>query len=97
MLDKAYDDKLIRLKPHEIVHFAPNPEEAIRWVEDHGHDTSVPKVSRRSSTVKRSSFYNAAPSEDEEKMESLKEWSNRGLTFIAGLAFGVVLSSYIRR
>lgn len=33
ILDHAYDDELIRLPPHEIVHFAPSAEAAVRWIE----------------------------------------------------------------
>ena len=33
MLERAWDDKLTKLPPEQIMHFADTPEEAIRWVE----------------------------------------------------------------
>jgi len=59
MLDRAYLDKLIKLKPEEIVHFVPTAEAAIRWVEAQGKaklDGLQPKLKRRASVMKRSSF-----------------------------------------
>jgi hypothetical protein len=34
MLVRAWDDKLIKLRPEQMVHFADTAEEAIRWVEE---------------------------------------------------------------
>lgn len=33
MLNRAWDDKLTKLKPDEIVHFASTAQEAVEWVE----------------------------------------------------------------
>jgi hypothetical protein len=33
MLERAWEDKLTKLPPEQIMHFADTPEEAIRWVE----------------------------------------------------------------
>jgi hypothetical protein len=99
MLEKAYEDQLIKLKPHEIVHFASTPEEAIGWIESEMESHSkvgIPKIARKSSTVNRSSFYSAAPLEDGDTVVPLSPWSRLGLTFAAGLACGVALS-YARR
>ena len=62
MLERAYEDELIKLKPHEIVHFASSSEEAIRWVEDDAAGktlTKLPSPARRSSALRKSSFYHS--------------------------------------
>ena len=34
MLQRAWDDKLTKLRPEQIMHFADSAEEAIQWVEE---------------------------------------------------------------
>eukprot|EP00339_Tiarina_fusa_P001771 CAMPEP_0117026780 /NCGR_PEP_ID=MMETSP0472-20121206/19655_1 /TAXON_ID=693140 ORGANISM="Tiarina fusus, Strain LIS" /NCGR_SAMPLE_ID=MMETSP0472 /ASSEMBLY_ACC=CAM_ASM_000603 /LENGTH=306 /DNA_ID=CAMNT_0004733881 /DNA_START=48 /DNA_END=968 /DNA_ORIENTATION=+ len=105
MLDRAYEDELIKLKPHDIVHFASNAEEAVRWIEAVKEGRSIPKVSnpaRRSSALRKSSFYsplslNATENDGEEK--SSLEFSTlmrAGLIFAAGIVAGVA-AARVRR
>lgn len=61
ILHRAYEDELIKLQPHEIVHFASNSEEAIRWIESQtmkSSDNVQKKKSflRKASALNRSSF-----------------------------------------
>lgn len=60
MLDRAYEDELIKLKPEQIVYFVPTAEEAVRLIEeaqkDNGGSHLQPKLKKRASTLKRSSF-----------------------------------------
>jgi len=87
MLDRAYYDELIRLPPHEIVHFASSAEEAIRFVEEHdGKEVNDNDAGKKQYTNKRYIGKRNPP------------WSNLALTFVTGAAFGVVIaSSLIRR
>jgi len=59
MLERAYEDELIKLPPHEIVHFASTAEEAVRWIEGEksGNQKEPGKpAARKASVLKRSSF-----------------------------------------
>jgi hypothetical protein len=64
MLNRAYEDELIKLSPEEIVHFASSAEEAIRWVEAvkcEGSGMMKPISTRqKKSLIMRSSFFSAA-------------------------------------
>jgi hypothetical protein len=72
MLEKAYEDKLIKLTPEEIVHFASSAEEAVRWIE--AVTTGTPSLEtakkqrislrHKKSILKRSSFFAASPFQD---------------------------------
>jgi len=69
VLDKAHEDELIKLPPHEIVHFADTAEEAIRWVEgekEHGSSKSrkSARFSSKKSVLKQTSFFSASPYQD---------------------------------
>jgi hypothetical protein len=71
MLEKAYEDELIKLPPEEIVHFASSSEEAIQWIElekleDRSEESRKKAKSfrRNKSILKRSSFFSAAPYQD---------------------------------
>lgn len=64
MLRRAYDDELIKLQPHEIVHFAPSAEEAVKWIEAEksrtlGRPHKKKPLLREASALKRSSFMSA--------------------------------------
>lgn len=65
MLHRAYDDELIKLMPHEIVHFSPSAEEAVKWIEAEkartlGRGSQTKKhLLREASALKRSSFMSA--------------------------------------
>jgi len=37
MLERAWKDKLVKLRPQDIIHFASSAEEAVRWCEDAQH------------------------------------------------------------
>ena len=112
MLSKAYADKLIRLKPDEIVHFAPDAEEAIRWVEAEKEkmeamqqSKDIPPPARRSSALKRSSIFSAPPAATKElgalgKVEeegTVGSWPS--LAFQAGMVFaaGVLVGVSVSR
>jgi hypothetical protein len=58
MLERSYQDQLIKLKPHEIVHFVSSAEEAVRWIEQEAtkKKTAIPKIKRRQSALRKSSF-----------------------------------------
>jgi hypothetical protein len=61
MLVRAYSDKLTKLEPHELVHFEPTAEAAVRWVETicGGRSTSVPSAKSRSTPARETSFFHA--------------------------------------
>lgn len=118
MLQRAYDDQLTKLQPHEIVHFVDTAAEAVEWVEAVCSGATVaPRVrSKRSSMVLRSMSVLHNPvvgrskrSSFTESMSRLSDWSgaNGGegyamvwvapvLTFVAGVAVGVVAASKSR-
>ncbi|KAL3926381.1 MAG: hypothetical protein SGARI_005629, partial [Bacillariaceae sp.] len=68
MLDKAYEEDLIKLEPQEIVHFADTSKEAVEWIEATTAEgalvESVKKqrasLRNRKSIIKRSSFFSAS-------------------------------------
>lgn len=100
MLERAYEDELIKLLPEQIVHFASNSEEAIRWIEEEkeGRDTNkIPALKRRMTSFQRGSFFSAPPFMDGEPWSSVKNvakfkfWSGIGLTFAAGIVLGVTM------
>lgn len=102
MLQRAYEDELIKLKPEEIVYFASTVEEAIRWIEmEVGKNSTLETKSfpRRSSSWKRSSFYSPPPLSDENSPSLLSvvssAWSKTGVVFTGGLAlgFGIALAT----
>lgn len=62
MLQRAYDDKLTKLQPHELVHFEASAQEAVRWVEKIQSDgcsppKAVPSRESRSMVLRTSSFF----------------------------------------
>lgn len=104
MLERAYEDKLIRLPPEQIVHFCSSAEEAVKWLEEAkagaagpGSATAkkpMPKLLRRSSALKRSSFFSAIPGDagdgDSASSTGLHP-QTLGLGFMAGLGCGMLL------
>uniref|UniRef100_A0A7S1UNC4 Cytokinin riboside 5'-monophosphate phosphoribohydrolase n=1 Tax=Grammatophora oceanica TaxID=210454 RepID=A0A7S1UNC4_9STRA len=108
MLQKAYDDSLIKLKPEQIVHFVATPQEAVQWAELQSEATpdipQQPKLQKRTSTLKRSSFMSMdyfrrigsantsnSSSFDENGFMNEGSWSLPvwSLSFAAGVALGV--------
>jgi hypothetical protein len=95
MLDRAYQDDLIRLKPSEIVHFAASVEEAVLWCETEAAENAKQakpiKFNRRSSALEKSSFYSPPPFDDFDSGKPRKETKKRvelGLAFAGGIALG---------
>jgi len=60
MLQRAYDDQLTKLQPHEIVHFVETATEAVEWVEAVHSGTVVAGVPKKPSfkaaALRKSSF-----------------------------------------
>jgi len=59
MLERAYTDKLLRLKPQDIVHYEPTAEKAIRWLEQIAKNTPNPNsntIQKRETLLKRTSI-----------------------------------------
>ena len=96
MLDRAYKDELIKLKPNEIVHFASTSLDAVRWIEEQKEKLAARKrdIARRSSVLKRSSFISYLPGGDYFFSEDKNWWTfefskvQLSLVFAAGLALG---------
>jgi predicted Rossmann-fold nucleotide-binding protein len=113
MLHRAYDDDLIKLRPHEIVHFASSAEEAVQWIEGEkaGHNENAKKsILRKASVLKRSSFMSPEPGvfrrsasivvEKYSRFTGLDElslWSKLGMTFVAGALCGFAAASLDKR
>eukprot|EP00980_Cylindrotheca_fusiformis_P010280 scaffold2288_cov87-Cylindrotheca_fusiformis.AAC.6 len=92
MLDRAYNDKLIRLKPSEIVHFSNTVQEAVEWCEveaaknsnnsknksNNNKDGSNKKTlsKRQQSELNKSSFY--SPLEEFNNNDSSNNNSSMG-------------------
>jgi hypothetical protein len=116
MLQRSYEDELIKLQPHEVLHFEPTAEAAVRWLEDQAAQakTDRPKLRTRKSILTRTSMLGRSSFmgmsyvgglisgrssrwEDGKLVES--SWSIPGwaLTFAAGLAAGVVVTSQLNR
>ena len=57
-LNRSYEDELIKLKPHEVVHFVATAEEAVRWIEDQAkakNKTAVSTLKHRASSLRSDS------------------------------------------
>jgi predicted Rossmann-fold nucleotide-binding protein len=109
MLHRAYEDDLIKLHPHEIVHFASTAEEAVRWIEAEkaGHNETAKKsFLTKASALKRSSFMSpeagvfrrtsSTGGDESSRLMGLGElplWSKLGMTFVAGVLCGFAASS----
>ena len=61
MLERAYRDKLIKLQPHELVHFEPTAMQALQWLERviaEGKDKTSITLEKRSKQLREgTSFY----------------------------------------
>ena len=92
MLDRAFEDKLIRLEPEAIVRFADSAEEAVRFVEDpvsHNKEDDDKLAARRKTRNKRTN-------------NNKDDDSSRGnllLSFFVGSLFGIAVarSAALRR
>ena len=106
MLDRAYIDELIKLKPEQIVHFVPTAEDAVKWLEGQGGkaklDDLQPKLRKRQSALKRSSFMDSpsiahwfrrgssSDGDEDRKKVVLPTWT---IPFLVGLTLGVVVGT----
>lgn len=107
MLNRAYEDELTYLKPHEILHFEPTAEAAVRWIEEQaaqGTQAAVqPKVRRRESVLGRSSSFMSPPVGDwgiksggrgGRASRFISEgWGRWAVVFAAGLSVGVMVAT----
>lgn len=108
MLDRSYQDRLIRLKPSEIVHFANSVQEAVEWCEveaaKNQQQDHKKKLDRRSSALNKSSFYSAPPMNDSNrsaKSNSRKGFRQRhaelGLAVTGGIFLGASVCFMLTR
>jgi hypothetical protein len=111
MLDRACKDELIKVKPEEIVHFVPSAEGAIKWIEAQGKaklDGLQPKLKKRASALKRSSFMDSpsiqgwfrglsfsshGESAEGESGDSTFSLPSWALPFVAGIAIGATIGA----
>jgi len=106
MLQRAYDDQLTKLQPHEIVHFVDSAVEAVKWVEAVHNGTAKapkrkPEMPKRSMSVLhnpvvgRSSFRSKSSSRYSESSDAVEPdllpWIAPALTFAAGVALGALI------
>lgn len=109
MLDRAYEDELIKLKPHEILHFEPTAEAAVKWIEEQAAQdnqaAAPPKLRKRESILGRSASFMAPPVgnwgfkkrtrwENGKLILEDSSWTRWALTFAAGLAIGVLAATH---
>jgi len=100
MLQRAYDDQLTKLQPHEIVHFVDTAAEAVEWVEAvcSGRAVALPiRNNKRSSMILRSMSVLHNPVVGRSKKLSFTEsaipWVAPVLAFVAGVSVGAVAFS----
>jgi predicted Rossmann-fold nucleotide-binding protein len=104
ILQRAYDDRLTKMRPCEIVHFENTAEEAVKWIEAVQHK-NAPKMTlkARSSALRKSSFLHAPILGKSESVlrrtntrvnnvEERRSWVGTSTVFIAGLAAGIALA-----
>ena len=101
ILQRAYEDKLVKATPDEIVHFCSTSEEAVRWIEDQKEATEkgsskskTPVLKRRMTSFRRGSFYSSPFSSDGEEGSNglVNLVSVVGLAFATGFAVGIATS-----
>jgi hypothetical protein len=82
ILERASQDELIKLKPHEIVHFEPTAEAAVKWLEEQAKLKSQtrPKLRRRTSQL--NSSFMAPP-------VGGWSWFRRSVSWVESGVFGV--------
>lgn len=78
MLQRAYDDQLTKLPPHEIVHFEDSAEAAVRWVENAQRDksTTTDRLRHRNSALRQTSVLHGSLDES----DSRSSWIGRSLS-----------------
>ncbi|CAJ1947199.1 unnamed protein product [Cylindrotheca closterium] len=95
MLDRAHKDKLIKLPPAQIVHFAANVKEAVEWCEAEAAKNAAKRAShnpkvlpRRSSEWRKSSFF-SSPVGARRKGAIGMDLMQSGLFVLGGMALGI--------
>lgn len=108
MLQKAYEDDLIKMVPEDIVHFASSAEEAVSWIEE----VRLERIAARStakeraglrhkkSIIKGSSFFSASPYQDAKSsfasmfsfVKSNDDESDVGLSILPWLQLGLTFA-----
>jgi hypothetical protein len=86
MLQRAYDEGLVKNRPEDVVHFVPTAEEAIRWIEEReekGSSGEIPAVKKRSTILKEAQSFMSPPAVPNSKSFS-KSSSSEGLTWRDG-------------
>ena len=96
ILQRAWEDRLTKLRPEQIIHFVDTPEEAIRWVErvcqnhDFGKTVGTTKSDR---DVLRHSSALGNPSTKPKKLANsdkveFDKWFGVVLVFVVGFISG---------
>ena len=89
MLQRAWDDKLTKLRPEQIIHFADSAQEAIQWIEavqgTKPEDQVVPNSTKASGILRLSSVMNASTMGTTESPAGLRDIRN--VTHLVGLSF----------
>jgi len=81
MLHRAYEDKLIRMEPEQIIWFADTAEDAVRFVENPAMETTPRKESNRRKSQQHGEHL----------------WWGALQTFVVGAMFGIILSGRSHR
>jgi hypothetical protein len=76
MLERAAIDALIKNPPHEILHFEPTAEAAVRWIESQSVIARKPLVrpKRRPAAMRQYSFYSPPI------FESFSSWLRKSMS-----------------
>ena len=100
MLDRAYQDELIKLQPHEILHFEQTAEAAVRWLEEQAAQvpppSAHPRLRRRSSVLGRSSSFMSPPVADWSftNNNGKSRWENGKLVFEDSTSWNISLWAF---
>lgn len=104
MLDRAYEDKLTKLSPSEIIHFEPTAEDAVRWIEDYHRverDTT-PTLRKREKPIlcKETSLLHSPTTELDSQVKSASKnfvsaATKALLVFSVGMIAGAGLASHL--
>lgn len=95
MLERAHEDELTYLKPHEILHFEPTAEAAVRWIEEQAaiQEKEPPKVQpklrkKKKQVVGRSASFMSTPIGDWTSSSGSSRWENGKLVFDGSASWG---------
>jgi uncharacterized protein (TIGR00730 family) len=97
MLQRAYDDKLTKFLPHELVQFVATAEEAVQWVEATCSNSIQPPSASLSENKKRSILRSSSimhtPLVTNMYPYGTDQLLRIGLLFTTGVVFGIILTS----